>query len=379
MRNARSDNFVGNSVAIRAVREEIHYAARSDAKVLVTGDSGVGKEVVAHLVHAESARRTSAFVTINCAGVPESLLESELFGHERGSFTGAYRGRVGLLEQANHGTVFMDEVGEMSLRMQTMLLRFLETGEIQRVGGEGPQSHVDARVIAATNRNLVDRIAVSEFREDLYYRLNVIHIRIPPLRERRDDIPALVHHYLSIYAEQYQLIVPEPTVEALAQLVAYDWPGNVRELKNVIERLVVRRPGRTITVDDLALVLSPRTPAPVVAVPTDTAEALFQRIVKDGESFWHAVYEPFMARDITRGDLRVVVTRGLEQTHGNCKRLVRLFNMDDRDYKRFLNFLHKHGCNLRFQQKGEERRAAEGSARRSIACDRGASAHERRA
>ena len=359
MRTIRSGSFVGNSGAIRAVREEIHYAARSDAKVLVTGASGVGKEVVANLVHAESARRGSAFVTINCAGVPETLLESELFGHERGSFTGAYRGRTGLLEQAHRGTIFMDEVGEMSPRMQGMLLRFLETGEIQRVGSESPNIRVDARVIAATNRNLVDRIAVNEFREDLYYRLNVIHIRIPPLRERRDDIPLLVRHYLEIYAAQYETAVPEPTADALTRLIAHDWPGNVRELKNVVERLVVRRLGEAITLDDLMLVLGPVAPPPprLVAAQPDTRSDLFHRIVNDGESFWQAVYEPFMSRDITRGDLRAVVSRGLEQTHGNCKRLVRLFNMNDRDYKKFLNFLHKNGCNLRFQM-AEERRAA---------------------
>jgi DNA-binding NtrC family response regulator len=376
MRTNRSGSFVGNSGAIRAVREEIHYAARSDAKVLVTGASGVGKEVVANLVHAESARRASAFVTINCAGVPESLLESELFGHERGSFTGAYRGRVGLLEQAHRGTIFMDEVGEMSPRMQGTLLRFLETGEIQRVGSESPNVRVDARVIAATNRNLVDRIAVNEFREDLYYRLNVIHIRIPPLRERRDDIPLLVRHYLDIYAAQYEAVVPEPAPEALTRLIAYDWPGNVRELKNVVERLVVRRLGSVITLEDLSLVLGPATPAPrVVVVQRDTASELFHRIVDEGESFWQAVYEPFMSRDITRGDLRTVVSRGLEQTHGNCKRLVRLFNMDDRDYKRFLNFLHKNGCNLRFQM-AEERRAADTPARHE-AFAAGGAAHGR--
>src|SRR5688572_2995711 len=200
MKTKQSYSFVGNSVAIRDVREEIGYAARSDAKVLLTGESGVGKEIVARLVHAQSTRRTAPLVTLNCAGVPETLLESEMFGHVRGSFTGAYRGRMGLFEQANRGTIFLDEVGEMSARMQALLLRFLETGEIQRVGEEGPQPCVDARVIAATNRNLIDCINANEFRQDLYYRLNVIHIRIPALRERRDDIPVLMQHFLSAFA-----------------------------------------------------------------------------------------------------------------------------------------------------------------------------------
>jgi DNA-binding NtrC family response regulator len=353
MRPKASDSFVGDSVAIRAVREEVRYAARSDAKVLLTGDSGVGKEVVARLVHAESGRRTAGFVAMNCAGVPDSLLESELFGHARGSFTGAYKSRTGLLEQADRGTIFMDEVGEMSARMQTLLLRFFETGEIQRVGGEGVESRVDARVIAATNRNLVERINANEFREDLYYRLNVIHIRIPSLRERRDDIPLLLCHFLRMYAAQYQAPVPHPTGDALARVLEHDWPGNVRELKNVAERLIVRGAGPAINAAAIAAVMAPSTSAwkPVGSPePTvDVASSLYTRVVQDGESFWTAVYDPFMARDITRSDLRRVIARGLEQTHGNCKMLVRLFNMGPADYKRFLNCLHKHGCNPRFQ------------------------------
>jgi DNA-binding NtrC family response regulator len=353
-----SDSFVGDSLAIRAVREEVRYAARSDAKILLTGASGVGKEIVARLVHAESGRRSAAFVAMNCAGVPDSLLESELFGHVRGSFTGAYRARTGLLEQANRGTIFMDEVGEMSARMQTLLLRFFESGEIQRVGSEGLQPHVDARVIAATNRNLVDRISASEFREDLYYRLNVIHIRIPALRERRDDIPLLFCHFLRMYSGQYQTVVPHPTGDALARLLDHDWPGNVRELKNVAERLIVRGAGPAINAAALASVMSPRTGAASAkpaapgdpAEPADLANTLFGRVVHQGESFWDVVYEPFMSRDITRTDLRRVVGRGLEQTSGNCKMLVRLFNMQTADYKKFLNFLHKYGCNPRFHQ-----------------------------
>jgi transcriptional regulator with PAS, ATPase and Fis domain len=183
------EQLLGNSPSIRELREEVEYAARSDAKILITGESGVGKEILARLIHRRSNRARAALVTINCAGLPDSLLESELFGHVRGSFTGAYRDKAGLLELAHNGTIFMDEVGETSLRMQALLLRFLESGEIQRVGSDRAQARVNVRVIAATNRNLVERIATKEFREDLYYRLNVIHLTVPALRDRREDIP----------------------------------------------------------------------------------------------------------------------------------------------------------------------------------------------
>src|SRR5437764_10882222 len=172
--------LIGAGAAIRAIESEIEYAARSDAKVPITGGSGVGKDVIARLVHQRSRRAHTPLVTINCAGIPDSLLESALFGHVKGSFTGAYRDRLGLLEVANNGTIFLDEIGEMSLRMQALLLRFLENGEIQRVGSQRTQTCVDVRVIAATNRNLLERMTSKDFREDLFYRLNVVHVNIPP-------------------------------------------------------------------------------------------------------------------------------------------------------------------------------------------------------
>ncbi len=202
--------LIGTSVVAAAVREEIVQAARCDAKVLVTGESGVGKEVVARLIHAASLRHHSPMVTVNCAALTETLLETELFGHVRGSFTGAYRDRSGVLEQAHRGTIFMDEIGETTPRMQGLLLRFLETGEIQRVGSDEPvRSRVDVRVIAATNRVLLDSVAAGAFREDLYYRLNVIQINIPPLRERREDIPALLQFFLDLFSQQVRSRVPQ--------------------------------------------------------------------------------------------------------------------------------------------------------------------------
>jgi len=351
-----SDALVGTSLPIRAVRDEMLYAARSEAKVLITGESGVGKEVVARLIHTDSSRRTQPFVTVNCAGVPETLLESELFGHERGSFTGAYRNRAGFLEQANGGTIFMDEVGEMTARMQVVLLRFLETGEIQRVGSDRPHTRVNARVIAATNRNLANRIGTGDFREDLYYRLNVVHIWIPPLRERRDDIPALLHHFLGAYARQYGVDPPLVSPEAEASLVQYEWPGNVRELRNFVERLTVRKANALVNAADVALLLGrQRETTEAVAPAPDSAPAgspagisapdgLFSRMIDDEECFWQVVHEPFMSRDLTRDDVRAIIRKGLSFTHGNYKQLLRLFNMSEQDYKRFLNFLHKYAC-----------------------------------
>src|SRR5258708_34897368 len=181
----------GGSPAMRAIKAEVEWAARSDAKVLLTGESGVGKDIAARVIHQRGARRHMPLITINCVSVPDSLLEAELFGHVRGSFTGAYRDRIGLLEMAHNGTVFLDEVCEMSPRMQALLLRFMETGEIQRVGSDRVQSRVDARVLAATNRDPRGLVASKTFREDLYYRLNVIEIVMPPLRSRPAGIPAL--------------------------------------------------------------------------------------------------------------------------------------------------------------------------------------------
>src|ERR687891_186673 len=200
----QTPRMIGMSTATRAVEEEMDHAARSDAKVLITGESGVGKEIVARLIHERGSRGRAPLITINCAGFPDSLLESELFGHVKGSFTDAHRDKRGWLESAHGGTIFMDEIGEMSLRMQALLLRFLETGEIQRVGSDRRLPTLDVRVITATHRRLLDRIADQSFREDLYYRLNVIHIEVPPLRDRREDVPVLLNHFLRTLSESHQ-------------------------------------------------------------------------------------------------------------------------------------------------------------------------------
>jgi DNA-binding NtrC family response regulator len=346
--------LIGLSPAIKSIEEEIECAARTEAKVLITGESGVGKEVVARLIHQRSRRGRSPLVTINCAGVPDSLLESELFGHVRGSFTDAYRDKKGWLEQAQSGTIFLDEIGEMSLRMQALLLRFLENGEIQRVGSDRANSIVDVRVIAATNRNLLERIGEKNFREDLYYRLNVIHVPVPPLRERREDISCLFTHFIRSYSRQHRLEEPTVSEEATVRLTAYDWPGNVRELKNVVERLVIRARGEIAAVDLPREIsgkwLDVAAPAAETRPEIPSADVLFERMSVGGESFWSVVYEPFMARDLTRRELRAIVTRGLEVTRGSYKLLVQLFNMNPEDYKRLLSFLRKYECHMPFQK-----------------------------
>jgi transcriptional regulator with PAS, ATPase and Fis domain len=345
-------DLIGSSAAIAVVREEIDYAARCDAKVLITGESGVGKEVVARLIHAASERRQYPLVTVNCAALTESLLETELFGHVRGSFTGAFRDRTGVLEQAHRGTVFMDEVGETTPRMQGLLLRFLETGEIQRVGSERTEARVNVRVIAATNRNLVDAVAAKTFRDDLFYRLNVIQLHLPPLRDRLEDVSALLPYFLTNFAAQYSVPVPVVAPDAMAMLETYHWPGNVRELKNVAERLVVRSRNGAIGVQDLPMNLLRAEPQAEAApsIARTRVESLYERVVVARESFWSAVYAPFMSRDMTRDDLRALVRKGLEQTGGNYRVLTELFNMPAGDYKRFLNFLRKHHCHVAFQQ-----------------------------
>jgi transcriptional regulator with GAF, ATPase, and Fis domain len=349
--------FIARSGVMRALEAEVDCAARSDAKVLITGETGVGKEVIARLIHQRSPRASARMVTLNCAGLPDSLLESELFGHVKGSFTGAYRDKPGLLETAPDGTVFLDEVGEMSMRMQVVLLRFLETGEIQRIGADRAHTRVNVRLITATNRNLEAEIASGAFREDLFFRLNVIRLHIPPLRERVEDIAPLAQYYLGWFAQQHRLPAADLSPEAMNTLLAYRWPGNVRELRNVIERVVLKTSGRAISAADLPGELTragagqATTAGPAAgATRPSPAEDLAALMLRQGESFWSAVYPAFIYRAHTRADLRRIVELGLEETKGNYRSLVQSFNMPAEDYKRFLSFLRKHDCHLPFQR-----------------------------
>jgi transcriptional regulator with PAS, ATPase and Fis domain len=342
----------GTSRVMQVLFEEIEHVADSDAKVLVSGESGVGKELVARAIHAGSPRKDKPFVAVNCAGLPETLLESELFGHVRGSFTGAYRDKPGKFELASGGTVFLDEVGEMTLRMQGLLLRFLETGELQKVGADGAAITVDVRVVTATNRDLGDLIADGRFREDLFFRLNVISLRVPPLRERREDLQELVAHFLQHLLPPGRE-APQFAPAAMEVLAAYAWPGNVRELQNVIERVLVTCREPVIEVD--ALPFEIRTPSN--ALPRNerqgqenVADALFKRLVDNKESFWTVVYPRYMEREITREQLKQLISHGLQRTNGSYRIVTRLFNMPPEDYKKFLNFLRKHKALLPFKE-----------------------------
>ena len=240
------EKIIGTTPAITEIFEQIDAVADTAARVLIQGPTGTGKELIAHAIHYRSGRASRPFVRVNCAALPEGLLESELFGHEKGAFTGAIRQHRGKFEQAHGGTLFLDEMGEISPAVQAKLLRVLEAGELQRVGGTG-SVRVDVRVISATNRDLLQEVRAGRFREDLYYRLKVFTIQVPPLRERRDDIPLLVDHFVARFAESVgrpELRVDAPTMQ---RLISYGWPGNVRELQHVIERAVILSRGEVLT------------------------------------------------------------------------------------------------------------------------------------
>ena len=290
----------GDSPQMRAAIETAKKAASSRSTVLLLGESGAGKEVFARAIHNWSERKHEPFIAINCVGLSKDLLESELFGHEKGAFTGAHQLKKGKMELAHGGTVFLDEVGDISAELQTKLLRFLQEREFERVGGTQP-IHVDVRVIAATNRDLSSAIKAGRFREDLYYRLNVIPISLPPLRERREDIPVLAKYFLRRFAAETKKNFTGIEADAEAKLVAHEWPGNVRELANVIERAAVLGQGPEITLDDLP-------PRIVYSEAERTSEGL---------SYREAV-------DAARAD---VIRRTLATTRGNRAAAARILGL----------------------------------------------------
>ncbi|HPZ82500.1 MAG TPA: sigma-54 dependent transcriptional regulator [Thermogutta sp.] len=240
--------LIGSSPAMREVYRLTRRVANSDASVLILGETGTGKELIAKAIHQLSPRRSGPFVRVNCGALPEGLLESELFGHVRGAFTGAIENRTGRFEAAHTGTIFLDEIDSTTFKLQVKLLRVLQQHEFERVG-DTRTIHVDVRVIAASNRDLLEEVEKGRFREDLYYRLNVVTIYLPPLRERREDIPELVGHFLRLYNEKNRRYVPFVHPKAMEALKNYDWPGNVRELQNYVERAVILAPGDEVTCD----------------------------------------------------------------------------------------------------------------------------------
>ncbi|MBN2296957.1 MAG: sigma-54-dependent Fis family transcriptional regulator [Deltaproteobacteria bacterium] len=246
----KDDEIIGDSPAIRKLKEQIDMAAPSDAWVLILGENGTGKELVARRLHKKSKRGKSPFIEVNCAAIPEELIESELFGHEKGAFTGASERKRGKFDLAHNGTLFLDEIGDMSLSTQAKILRILQEQRFERVGG-AQTIQVNVRVFTATNKDLEKEIEQGRFRQDLYYRLNVIPIHVPRLIERKEDIPGLVDHFLRLYSPLKGGVKKAITEGAIRKLMQHDWPGNVRELKNIIERLVIMTPGDTINAEDI--------------------------------------------------------------------------------------------------------------------------------
>jgi DNA-binding NtrC family response regulator len=341
---------VGSSAVWQRLLNTAARIAAGQAKVLITGESGVGKDVVARYIHCHSPRAAQRFVALNCASLSETLLESELFGHVKGSFTGAYRDKIGKLQQAHRATIFLDEIGEMSLRMQAMLLRFLESGEIQPVGSDGPPVRADVRVLSATNRDLQTMVAKGEFREDLLFRIRVAHVQVPPLRERREDVRALVGYMLQKAGSTMTV-----SDEVMQLLERYRWPGNVRELQNVIEQMSAVAMGDQLTLDDLPPNIAMAQGSQSQLHPQRerrrrVADDLYEGLVSGREKFWTFVHPKFMSRDLTRADLRQLVRRALVTTSGNYRAVVQLFGMEQEDYKKFLNFLAAHDCAVDYRE-----------------------------
>jgi two-component system response regulator AtoC len=305
-----ADGVVGHSAALREVVETARKVAKHPSTVLITGESGTGKELIARLVHTSSPRASAPFVAVNCAAIPDALLESELFGHARGAFTGAAQERTGLFEEANGGTIFLDEIGELPLALQVKLLRVLQEGEIRRVGDNASRT-VDVRVVAATSRDLEAEVAAARFRADLYYRVNVVRLHLPALRERREDVAELARHFAAANAARLKMPAPTISAAALKALLEYDWPGNVRELENVIER---------------ALVLTDDARIDTAQLPSEVARR--NGSAPNGKA--PALTEDLSVKRRTESLERELIAQALERTSGNRTRAAQLLDLSHR-------------------------------------------------
>jgi two-component system nitrogen regulation response regulator NtrX len=311
--------IVGKSYAIRALTTQIEKVAPTPARVLISGENGTGKELVARAIHRLSTRATKQFVEVNCAAIPSELIESELFGHVKGSFTGAVGDRTGKFEQADKGTLFLDEIGDMSLAAQAKVLRVLQDGEVTRIGGN-KRIQVDVRVLAATNKNLEEEIAAGRFREDLYYRLNVVPLQVPPLRERREDIPLLAQHFVDQLARREGAPPRSLDSAAMEALQRLDWPGNVRELRNTIERLLILSSGARIVTADVA-----RLTGPKATEATGLGTLLECRTYDD---FKHAAERAFLLHKLRQLDWNVSETaRALEMPRSNLYKKIERYGL----------------------------------------------------
>ena len=311
--------MVGHSTTIQQLRDAIRKAAPSEARVLITGENGTGKELVAEAIHRQSKRATAPFVRVNCAAIPRELIESELFGHERGAFTGAMRRKIGLIEQAHTGTIFLDEIGDMALETQAKLLRVLQENELLRVGGTQP-IRFDVRVIAATNKNLEKEIQAGNFRDDLFFRIAVIPIHVPPLRERREDILILASYFLNQLAQAYGRRAKRLLAEAGSILENYHWPGNVRELRNIVERLMIMGEAETITAEQVRQALPVLSfPVAVATAPAKASTATDYNLAGD---------EGLALRERVENFERHLLVRVFNEVRGNVSEMARRLRTD---------------------------------------------------
>ena len=316
---AGDEELIGESEQVRSLREQIVKVAPTEGWVLITGENGTGKEVVSRMIHRQGLRKDGPFVSVNCAAIPEELIESELFGYEKGAFTGAAGRKLGRFDLADRGTLFLDEIGDMSLRTQSKILRILQERQFERVGGAAP-IRVDVRVIAATNQDLEAAIKAGTFREDLYYRLNVIPLHVSPLRDRKQDIPLFVEHFLREFSARSRLKQKKINKKALTALLHHNWPGNVRELRNIVERMVILSTGDEITVRDLPPSITAAAATPSGDSPFDLAS------LKDARSVFEKQY---LIRKLIENDLNISRTAeqiGLERT--SLHRKIKTYKID---------------------------------------------------